>query len=902
MSDSPSFEEFYEAINGRPAFPWQGRLAAGVAQRGRWWVPNIGIPTGLGKTACLDIAVWSLAVEAARDPGERRLPTRIWWVVNRRLLVDAATDHAERLAARLTAAHEIGTSDVVGVVAARLASLSPEGVPLEVVRLRGGAAIGRPRDPAQPAILLSTIPMYGSRLLFRGYGSSRSMRPIDAALAGTDSLVLVDEAHLAHHLTELFVPLHESDPAAEHPLPPPRRRPAVVALTATGVNDPGLRFDLDERDRDHPVVQQRLHATKRLEIETSGATKRPDRVLADAAVELLVASAQPASCVVFVNTPAVARAVFDELTKRTAGRKPTIDADLALLTGQMREREAVAVRERVLGAVAAGARTERDRHFVVVATQTLEVGADVDFELLVTEACGVRSLTQRLGRLNRLGQHATARGRYCHIETTKGEWPVYGIEPLEVLNRLRRHSIDDAVDLSPGRVGEVLGEPGDDPGVAPSLLPALLWEWAKTTTPPPGEAPVEPYFSGLQPPDRQIAVCWRAHLPVPGNPLWPRVREEETVEISIGAMRGILDDRPVLRLATDRHRTEEVDAELLRPGDVVVLGADGGDYDEHGWAPGASGPVVDMAILRAGLPLDHVAWRRLVGAGAPAAAEFDLVLAPADDDERSPAELVGPLVEVLRNEVPPGYGEEEWRELIDDLELEPRTPVGEVAQLRRRRPPFAEVRLDELDELSLAAVVDLDAHGVGVGGRAGRIARSLGLDEHLVASVELAGTFHDVGKADPRFQRWLDPEDREPSLVAKSDPRRRSRWRADLLASGWPSGGRHEELSRRLVESWLHGEQRADADLLMHLVVTHHGHGRPLVLPAPDDGDPKLRFSLDGREVVAPADLSAVDWAQPGRFAALTALHGHWGLALLEAIIRQADHRVSAGSATLEVA
>ena len=38
--------------------------------------------------------------------------------------------------------------------------------------------------------------MYGSRLLFRGYGSNQRLRVVDAAMAGTDSLVLLDEAHL----------------------------------------------------------------------------------------------------------------------------------------------------------------------------------------------------------------------------------------------------------------------------------------------------------------------------------------------------------------------------------------------------------------------------------------------------------------------------------------------------------------------------------------------------------------------------------------------------------------------------------------------------------------------------------------------------------------------------------
>ena len=55
----------------------------------------------------------------------------------------------------------------------------------------------------------------------------------------------------------------------------------------------------------------------------------------------------------------------------------------------------------------------------MVATQTLEVGADLDAEYLVTEACGVRALTQRLGRLNRLGDHPQARAVYVHVPSLK---------------------------------------------------------------------------------------------------------------------------------------------------------------------------------------------------------------------------------------------------------------------------------------------------------------------------------------------------------------------------------------------------------------------------------------------------------------------------------------------------
>ena len=57
--------------------------------------------------------------------------------------------------------------------------------PLEVIRLRGGVASRTTTDPSQPAVLLCTLPMYGSRLLFRGYGSNQRLRVVDAAMEPT---------------------------------------------------------------------------------------------------------------------------------------------------------------------------------------------------------------------------------------------------------------------------------------------------------------------------------------------------------------------------------------------------------------------------------------------------------------------------------------------------------------------------------------------------------------------------------------------------------------------------------------------------------------------------------------------------------------------------------------------
>jgi len=89
-----------------------------------------------------------------------------------------------------------------------------------------------------------------------------------------------------------------------------------------------------------------------------------------------------------------------------------------------------------------------------------------------------------------------------------------------------------------------------------------------------------------------------------------------------------------------------------------------------------------------------------------------------------------------------------------------------------------------------------------------------------------------------------------------------------------------------------------DPELLHHLVVSHHGHARPL-LPAIDDvGAPPVNVTLRNvdvlgddtiLEVSAKGDRHQVDWSHPARFERLNERYGWWGLAFLEALVRLAD-------------
>lgn len=973
MAEVPSFEEFYAAThNGRTPFPWQDRLAQKVVAHG--WPAEIGVPTGLGKTSCIDIAVWALATQAVqRPPSERTAPTRTWYVVNRRLLVDSAFDHGLALAKWCNDPGSLrddwkgpgdGLADAIDMIrSVRMALRSAAGndrtdttdggtSPLHVARLRGGADLGaRAPLPSQPTLVFATVPMFASRWMFRGYGSSTSMRPVDAALAGIDSLVLLDEAHLARPLARLAGPLAACDVGDPSLLVPrARARPQIVALTATGEAH-GDRFDLDERDHAHPEIRKRLHAAKPTSLRSSTKRQLPAD-LARAAVDVLGPAYQSTTCLVFANTPATARAVFDQL--KATGPE---DATYRLLTGRMREREASAGRRTVLDPVE-GAPSGRDRalprerHLVVVATQTLEVGADVDFEHLVTETAGVRSMVQRFGRLNRLGNHDHATATVVHPHDID-DWPVYGQEPAEVHRRLSAVEESDR-SLSPARVAVALGEPDDVPDETAELLPHHLWDWAKTSRWRAPLAEIEPFYEGRDA-SIGVSVIWRAYVPGQNDDgarsqaeatdyeptggqaskplrLFPTVAGAEAVELPLWELRDLFERREIesmARLGRDGVTVESVEPPDLRPGDQVILRASGrrvGFYDDCGWAPDADNVVTDLSQLRAGLVITVDAIRAVFDVPDDQLPEVRTIadalrLHPVDEDDLDEFEQqrlarIGQLRELLAGWAAPAdrlRGEDEealwsvWRDAVlvgldsgaalsrldDDTPFIPAAAATQGAARSR-----ADVLSDALDDLSFVADVTsplLDDHLQAAAELAHKVADVVGVPAGIAAVVEEAARMHDIGKLEPRFQRWLDPEadltDDPREALAKSDTPRHRR-EATRVAAGWPRGGRHELLSARLLNEALDDEPLRD--LLLHLVISHHGHGRPAVGVAHDPTPTKVTASVRGRDVTVEGDVSTPDWEQPSRFSRLCATYGYWGLALLEAIVRQSDHIVSA--------
>ncbi len=401
------FAAFHAAVHGKPPFSWQERLLREL-DAARTWPKVLDLPTGAGKTTCVDIALFALALDAGRPPAERWCARRIAMVVDRRVVVDHAAERGRNLLRSLTEAE----NGVLAEVAVSLRSLvGDQEEPLAVFTLRGGIAKddGWARMPHQPLIIASTVDQLGSRMLTQGYGVSRSMKPVHAGLLANDTLVLLDEVHLSQPFAQTLERLGSLRSAG------PRRpgmRPLQYALLSATPGDVGSDvFRLEETERvPGSALGARLHAAKPARLAEIAARSDLPSACAKEVVELLDRHAVVA---VVVNRVASARDLSSALRKQVGDR-----TDVVLLTGRMRPLD----RDDVLAAHRERIATGRDRAavtrgLVIVGTQSIEAGADFDFDALVTESASLDALRQRFGALIGSASMGGPRAWCCTSET-----------------------------------------------------------------------------------------------------------------------------------------------------------------------------------------------------------------------------------------------------------------------------------------------------------------------------------------------------------------------------------------------------------------------------------------------------------------------------------------------------
>lgn len=843
------FPAFFTAVHGYEPYVWQQRLCERVCS-GAPWPAALDVPTGLGKTAALDVAVFALALQAGLPPRERTAATRTIMVVDRRVIVDQSHERARHIADELTAAQ----SGPVAAVAAALRSLAgPRGPALEVVRMRGGVewASRWLQSPRQPAIVTGTVDQLGSRLLFRGYGVTRTMRPVDAALCGTDSLLLLDEAHLAQPFLQTVSAASAYEQLAEQsPLPDRRARGVLLSATTPQPADGSLTDVLrcDEAAETAPSARARLDAVKDTVLLSVNSGERLAEVLADLAVDAVRDDVQ--RVLVVVNTVPLARAAHGEL----AAKSPL---DTALLLGRCREveRENNArawLRDRLVGPPVPAAEP-----VIVVATQTVEVGADIDVDVLITEACPLDALVQRLGRLDRAGRRGIATAVVVHDPALHdgGKAAVYGpatartwqwlvqaagassavrVTAAKAVSAARTTGL--RLDLGPQGATTRLapaerGLLSSEPPPAPVVLSPVLDLWTRTSPEPVPDQPVAPFLHGISAGRPEVRVCWRDGIPefAQAPEAWAEelrvspVRAHETVSVSYAEALRVLGRNLSRRIGSGDSDVEGVgddeddnpfgetigvtgwvllpdgtDVPLgpetrLRPDSTIVLDSRVGGHDEWGWTGRLDGVLVRDVGDRPGAGPWRLRLRPELWRAVPVSPDLWAALEHEERDDVA----VWTLLSALHAAVEGLHDDRE--EILAGMLSAPRqrvvvhwsTHCGPTLVLPRARAGQGS-DVGAAGSSLATRPVGLGEHLADVEARAGEEARALGLSPELVAAVALAGWAHDLGKADQRFQLVLHAGNRYRLELAK-----------DLLAkSGLVRGTRDEERQTRRSSGW----------------------------------------------------------------------------------------------------
>ncbi|MCK6456699.1 MAG: type I-U CRISPR-associated helicase/endonuclease Cas3 [Phycisphaerae bacterium] len=627
-----SFAICFEALTGYAPLCWQKRLFDRLANGSV--PPVVDLPTGLGKTSVIPIWLIALAQPAPRNNRWPRLPRRLVYIVNRRTVVDQATDDAKRLLgciyrsgqleplswATAKAITALGLNaepaipkqqaPIVATLRKALADLSADdtAAPLAVSTLRGELADNGEWkvNPARPAIIIGTIDMIGSKLLFSGYGDERYGRAHHAGLIGQDALIVHDEAHLSPAFDALLASTEVEQKRTKE------ARPVhVMRLSATTRADGNAgksreqHLTIEGDDYADGIVSQRLNAKKTLRF-TDAEKDKDVHCIVGVAVKL---GEERQRVLVYVRSPETAQEVVKGLRKKLGDGS---DGRVGLLTGTIRgyERDQLAESD-LFRAFRSDPNRPRQlaQTLYLVSTSAGEVGADWDADQLVCDLSTLDSMAQRFGRVNRLGgdgrsaqivvvmEKSAAKRAKSGDDTEDGgkdeaarqgnkkapnAYEAAVLKTGEILRRV----VADGGDVSPARLRKVMDSLSNEDRQAafsptPKILPAtdiLFDHWSLTSIAGelPGRPEVGPYLHGVaewEPPETHVA--WRADIALLAR---AGGKDEQGADLPCSAaeLEQVFDVFPLRAVEQLRDRTDRVLDELSKiakrqPGQRVVV-------------------------------------------------------------------------------------------------------------------------------------------------------------------------------------------------------------------------------------------------------------------------------------------------------------------------------------------
>lgn len=884
--------------------------------------PECGVPTGLGKTSILQIWVLSLAWQALQGPGIT-IPRRLVYIVNRRTVVDQATTVAEAIAESLA---KPSTSEIKQIAAAlstlATASTGTNGdSPIAVSTLRGQLADNEEwkQDPARPAIIIGTVDMVGSKLLFSGYGDGRWKRSFHAGLLGQDVLYVHDEAHLSPAFGSLLVTIAELQKQAGKAVKPF----VVIQMTATPTQASDDSIGITATDQ---KVLTRLHADKRLTLrlpKLKGETGRIERTLAEHACRL---GEDVRSVLVYVETPEVASRVAAEIRKK-------VGSDcVRVLTGTIRgyERDQLTNHPVFRRFLSRSSIASVGPTCYLISTSAGEVGVDLDADAGVFDMTTIDRFIQRAGRVNRSG------GRVAHIDLlfdekvakSERQEPNDENEGAERADEKKNENDTENKNEDDEDGSESKGQKKEDKSTrlsstlallkklplqngyfqaSPAALSALVSasDYKKACEPSPRIRPIQsylldtwsltglsrsaghlvaPWLHGLtkeELPDTWLA--WRSDIP-PHTHLgrWLEIyplRTRELARINVRAAEKFFKD------LAEEHQQVAKRGEQPHPSPftAVLVASDGSvgevSLDEPGtWSsrlayativlPSAAGGLVD------GLPDSKQVETPVLDVSDEQGVRERWRLSLGDAGWQA-FSLTGPAEQPAHSFDTETFADATAKlETITGLSLQlvisnkdEQSDEGQregIVYLGQRRPRLP----DDRDVASTSYKKQtLTEHLSRVGHAARQLEKALDLNRVLDDALGLAGQLHDLGKNRPWWQMAVGNSGSE---VYAKYPGSQANWAVN-------GGYRHEFGSLLEITRGQQPLEHGLRDLVLHLVAAHHGFARPGFPNRAYD----IRFSLTENEQ-AEREVQL-------RFDRLQREWGWWALAYLEALLKAAD-------------
>jgi len=392
---------FARAMEGTRPYPYQERLATEA------WPDMVDIPTGLGKTAAISLA-WlykrGWRTDGKHVPPDEQTPRHLVWCLPMRVLVEQTEANLRNWLERLGVLGQAGEANRVAV------------------HVLMGGEVGLQQaswatHPEQDAILIGTQDMLLSRALMRGYGMSRYQWPMHYGLLHNDALWIFDEVQLMGPALATTTQLE----AFRRGLGTFRRsrsiwcsatlRPGWLATVdfRSEVESGLSRLALGEDDRSAPAVTRRTQAPKGVSraVPVLGKVDKAGEAnyIRELAEQILEQHETGEQTLVILNRVERAQALFEALGERDDS------TDRLLLHARFRPHERRDIEYRMRQVPAGAGR-------IVIATQAVEAGVDIDSRVMFTELAPWSSLVQRFGRCNRAGDFEQAKIFWIDLDET----------------------------------------------------------------------------------------------------------------------------------------------------------------------------------------------------------------------------------------------------------------------------------------------------------------------------------------------------------------------------------------------------------------------------------------------------------------------------------------------------